>query len=103
MFLPMCTAAVASHLQDRFITMCEPNQILQSLQNEVPLSDPFTSPRERETMESLAEIYSLIIVLDQVEKAYLSESLSDEEYTVSVNKLLAQYKTYMSNEEVAKS
>ncbi|SCU91703.1 LAMI_0E06920g1_1 [Lachancea mirantina] len=69
---------------------------------EISLFDHSTSSREREILEALGEVYSLIIVLDQVEKAYLKDCLSSEEYTSTVNKLLAQYKTYLADEEVAK-
>lgn len=72
------------------------------LYEEMPLFDHSTTPQRREVIESLAEVYSLIIVLDQVEKAYLKDSISSEEYTMTVNKLLAQYKTYLENDEVAK-
>ncbi|SCU84956.1 LADA_0D04874g1_1 [Lachancea dasiensis] len=72
------------------------------LLHEVPLFDHFTTARQRETSETLAEIYSLVVVLDQVEKAYLRDCLSGSEYTTIVNKLLAQYKTYLDNDDVQK-
>lgn len=71
------------------------------LYNEVPLFDPsITTSQEKETIDSLAEIYSLIIALDHIEKAYLKDSIDATSYTNSVNKLLAQYKTYLNNEKV---
>ncbi|SCU88106.1 LAFA_0E10770g1_1 [Lachancea sp. 'fantastica'] len=76
--------------------------IVGNLQDETPLFDHFTTAEQRETAETLADIYSLIIALDHVEKAYLRDSLSGEDYTVIANKLLAQYKVYLSNEQVAK-
>ncbi|SCU95060.1 LANO_0E09142g1_1 [Lachancea nothofagi CBS 11611] len=75
---------------------------IENLRDEVPLFDHFTTSQQRETTETLAEIYSLIIALDQIEKAYLRDCLSGEDYTVTVNKLLAQYQTYLSNDEVCK-
>ncbi|CUS24453.1 LAQU0S16e02058g1_1 [Lachancea quebecensis] len=82
--------------------MISPDVLAKNLHNEVPLFDHYTSPQKRETIETLAEVYSLIITLDQVEKAYLKDCLSSDDYTVTINKLLAQYKTYLSNEDVAK-
>lgn len=76
-------------------------QFAESLSHEIPLFDHSTDSRKREKIETLAEVYSLIIVLDQVEKAYLKDSISSEDYTMTVNKLLAQYKTYLANEEIA--
>ncbi|SCV03141.1 LAME_0H08042g1_1 [Lachancea meyersii CBS 8951] len=76
--------------------------VTDKLQDEVPLFNHLTTAQQRETAETLAEIYSLIIALDHVEKAYLRDSLSGEDYTVLVNKLLAQYKTYLSDEQVLK-
>ncbi|CCK67894.1 ESCRT-I subunit protein VPS28 KNAG_0A02050 [Huiozyma naganishii CBS 8797] len=71
------------------------------LYNEVPLFDPATSTsREREMVDTLSEIYSVIIALDHVEKAYLRDCVSSAQYTSTVNKLLAQYKVYLSDAEV---
>ncbi|CCF58254.1 hypothetical protein KAFR_0E01000 [Kazachstania africana CBS 2517] len=71
------------------------------LYQEVPLFDPLgTTNQEKETVEMLSEIYSIIITLDQVEKSFLKDSITADQYTNVVNKLLAQYKTYLSNESV---
>ncbi|CCD25110.1 ESCRT-I subunit protein VPS28 NDAI_0E02930 [Naumovozyma dairenensis CBS 421] len=76
----------------------------QELYQEVPLFDSTTTnSQQRETIESLSEIYSIIITLDHVEKAYLRDSITSSQYTNTVNKLLAQYKTYLSNEDVSKA
>ena len=58
--------------------------------------------QERETKQILSEIYSVIIALDLIEKAYLKDSITNTQYTNSANKLLAQYKTYLGNEDVRK-
>lgn len=70
------------------------------LYNEVPLFDSSTTPQQRETIDALSEIYSIIIALDHVEKAYLKDSIDATQYTNSVNKLMAQYKTYLNDEKV---
>ncbi|CCH57857.1 hypothetical protein TBLA_0A00560 [Henningerozyma blattae CBS 6284] len=75
------------------------SQYNPKLYEEIPLYDPSTNSRkERETLETLAEIYSIIIAIDQVEKAYLKDSITNDEYTNTLNKLLVQYKTYLSND-----
>ncbi|AET37425.1 ESCRT-I subunit protein VPS28 Ecym_1175 [Eremothecium cymbalariae DBVPG len=66
---------------------------------EVLLFESGTASQQRETVETLAEIYSIIIALDQVEKSYLRDGISSQDYTNTVNKLLAQYKTYLTNSE----
>lgn len=72
------------------------------LYEEVPLFDNNTTSQEKETLENVADVYSIIIALDHIEKAYLRDSISSNHYTQSVNKLLAQYRTYMNMEDVAK-
>lgn len=74
----------------------------KELYQEVQLFDADTTSQQRETIDSLSEIYSIIIALDHVEKAYLKDSITADQYTNSVNKLLAQYKIYLANENVAK-
>lgn len=71
------------------------------LYEEVPLFDNNTTSQEKETIENVADVYSIIIALDHIEKAYLRDSISSNHYTQSVNKLLAQYRTYMNMEDVA--
>lgn len=70
------------------------------LYNEVPLFDASITSQRKETIETLSEIYSIIIALDHVEKAYLKDSIDTNQYTSTVNKLLAQYKTYLSDDKV---
>lgn len=48
-----------------------------SLDEEVKLS---TSSQQRELNESLAEIYSIIVTLDFLEKAYIKDSINQEVY-----------------------
>lgn len=68
--------------------------------NEIPLFDRDINLKERELIETLSEIYSIIITIDQIEKLYLKDIISDEsEYTTLINKLLAQYNTLIANNE----
>ena len=66
---------------------------------EVKLSE---TPVDRDIRESLAEIYSIIITLDGLEKAYNRDSIPEAEYTELCNRLLKQYKSNLSDETVAK-
>lgn len=50
--------------------------------------------------ESLAEIYSIIITLDALEKAYLRDSIKESEYTETCDRLLRQYKSNLADDTV---
>lgn len=63
----------------------------------------YTTAAERDELESLAEIYSIIVALDAIEKAYLKDTISEEEYTKECSKLLKQYKSFLADEQVAKA
>lgn len=58
---------------------------------------------ERELYESLAEIYSIIITLDAIEKAYLKDSIAETDYGETCSRLLKQYKSHLQDENVAQS
>jgi ESCRT-I complex subunit VPS28 len=53
--------------------------------------------------ESLAEVYSIIITIDALEKAYLKDSLSETEYTETCSRLLKQYKSNLQDETVSQA
>jgi len=67
---------------------------------EVKLS---TTNAERDLNDSLAEIYSIIITLDAIEKAYLKDSIAEADYTETCNRLMKQYKSNLANETVARA
>ncbi|CBX97646.1 hypothetical protein IAQ61_001141 [Plenodomus lingam] len=69
-----------------------------NLDEEVKLS---TTNAERDLNDSLAEIYSIIITLDAIEKAYLKDSIAEADYTETCNRLLKQYKSNLANDTVA--
>lgn len=68
-----------------------------NLDEEVKLAD---TPAERDLYESLAELYSIIITLDALEKAYLRDSIKESEYTETCDRLLRQYKSTLAAESV---
>lgn len=55
---------------------------------------------ERELYDSLAEIYSIIITLDGLEKAYIKDSILELDYTDICSRLLKQYKSTLSDDNV---
>jgi ESCRT-I complex subunit VPS28 len=67
---------------------------------EVKLS---TNSAERDLYDSLAEIYSIIITLDAIEKAYIKDSIPEADYTETCRRLLKQYKSNLADETVAKA
>ncbi|MCJ1224913.1 Vacuolar protein-sorting-associated protein 28 [Toensbergia leucococca] len=62
----------------------------------------WTTAAERDLWDSIAEIYSIIITLDGLEKAYIKDCLPESEYTEICSRLLKQYKSSLSDETVAK-
>lgn len=76
-----------------FSTCLKPTDLAQ----EVKLADTSV---ERDLYESLAEIYSIIITLDALEKAYLRDSIKESEYTETCDRLLRQYKSNLADESV---
>ncbi|KAF2470956.1 vacuolar protein sorting-associated protein-like protein Vps28 [Lindgomyces ingoldianus] len=71
-----------------------------NLDEEVKLS---TTSTERDLYDSLAEIYSIIITLDALEKAFLKESITEGDYTERCSRLLKQYKSNLADETVARA
>ncbi|QLQ79471.1 hypothetical protein HG537_0C01180 [Torulaspora globosa] len=68
--------------------------------NEIPLFDRDTGLKEKELVETLSEIYSIIITIDQIERLYIKDVIGDEqEYTNLINKLLVRYNTLIANNE----
>jgi ESCRT-I complex subunit VPS28 len=61
---------------------------------------PYDTTSERDLIDSLAEIYSIIRTLDGLEKAYIKDALPETEYSDLCNKLLKQYRSILSDESV---
>ena len=62
-----------------------------------------TTSAERDLYESLAEIYSIVVTLDALEKAYLKDSIHENEYTDTCSRLLKQYKSNLADETIARA
>lgn len=61
-----------------------------------------TTRAERDLQDSLAEVFSIIITLDELEKAYLKDAIPEADYTEICDRLLKQYKAILTDETVAK-
>ena len=57
---------------------------------------------ERDLQDSLAEVFSIIITLDELEKAYLKDAISESDYTEICDRLLKQYKAILTDEAVSR-
>ncbi|KAF2839230.1 vacuolar protein sorting-associated protein Vps28 [Patellaria atrata CBS 101060] len=68
-----------------------------NLDEEVKL---YATNAERDLYETLAEVYSIILTLDSIEKAYLKDSVTESEYTETCSRLLKQYKSNLADENV---
>lgn len=70
-----------------------------SLDNEIKL---FTTVKQRELYETLAELYAILRSLDMLERAYLRDAVGHTEYTPTCLRLLAQWNGMIkTNEAVA--
>ena len=50
----------------------------------------------------MAEVFSIIITLDELEKAYLKDAIPESDYTEICDRLLKQYKAILTDDAVAK-
>ena len=57
---------------------------------------------ERDLQDSLAEVFSIIITLDELEKAYLKDAIPEADYTEICDRLLKQYKAILADEAVSR-
>lgn len=70
-----------------------------SLDEEVKLA---TTRTERDLQDSLAEVFSILVTLDELEKAYLKDAVPEAEYTGICDRLLKQYRAILAHEAVAR-
>jgi ESCRT-I complex subunit VPS28 len=61
-----------------------------SLDEEIRL---YTNSQSREKYENLADLYAIIVTMEHLEKAYIRDSITHEEYTPACGRLIAQFKT----------
>lgn len=53
----------------------------------------FQGPREREKYDNMADLYAIIKTVEHLEKAYVKDAVTAEEYEPACAKLIAQYRT----------
>ncbi|VUC23173.1 unnamed protein product [Clonostachys rosea] len=69
-----------------------------NLDEEVKLTN---TRAERDLQESLAELFSIIVTLDELEKAFLKDAVPEAEYTEICERSLRQYKALLADETIA--
>lgn len=70
-----------------------------NLDEEVKLTN---TRAERDLQDSLAELFSIIVTLDELEKAFLKDAIPEAEYTEICERSLRQYKALLADETIAK-
>ncbi|KAJ2989864.1 hypothetical protein NUW58_g3249 [Xylaria curta] len=78
-----------------------PNTTLSAtinLDEEVKLAE---TRAERDLQDSLAEIFSIIVTLDELERAFLKDAIPESDYTEICERSLKQYKSILGDETVA--
>lgn len=107
MLLPRCliTSSASPKMQPYAPTAYAGSSISRSQRTESILDQEiklYTSTKQRELYESLAEIHAIIVTLDFLEKAFLRDSIDHSEYTPTCLRLIAQYNGMLKNEAVSK-
>ncbi|KAF9585164.1 hypothetical protein BGW38_003648 [Lunasporangiospora selenospora] len=64
-----------------------------NLDEEIKLT---TNNRERAQMDNMADLYSIIVVLEHLEMAYIRSAVTHTEYTPACRQLIAQFRTASS-------
>ncbi|KAI8816405.1 vacuolar protein sorting-associated [Fimicolochytrium jonesii] len=56
----------------------------------------YTNNKEREKYDNMADLYGIIVATEHLERAYIRDAISAQEYTPACLKLIAQYKTALN-------
>ncbi|PHH80884.1 hypothetical protein CDD82_1464 [Ophiocordyceps australis] len=70
-----------------------------NLDQEVQLCD---SRSESHVQDSLAELFSIIVTLDELERAFLKDAVPEAEYSEICERSLRQYKALLADETIAR-
>ncbi|KAJ3426636.1 vacuolar protein sorting 28 isoform 2 vps28 [Anaeramoeba flamelloides] len=57
----------------------------------------FTNTKEREKVDNFANLYSIIKTVDFLERAYVRDAISSEDYTKECGKLISQFKVALDS------
>ncbi|KAJ3168445.1 hypothetical protein HDU87_001001 [Geranomyces variabilis] len=56
----------------------------------------YSSNKEREKYDNMADLYGIIVATEHLERAYIRDAIPAQEYTPACLKLIAQYKTALN-------
>ncbi|PHH89420.1 hypothetical protein CDD83_6115 [Cordyceps sp. RAO-2017] len=70
-----------------------------NLDEEVKLTE---TRAERDLQDSLAELFSIIVTLDELERAFLKDAIPEAEYTEICERSLRQYKALLADDAIAR-
>ena len=98
-YIPNTTLSATINLDEVNIRSKHTNHKSDALRQEVKLAE---SRAERDLQDSLAEVFSIIITLDEIEKAYLKDAIVETDYTEICDRLLKQYKAILADEAVSR-
>ncbi|ORX62967.1 vacuolar protein sorting-associated, partial [Hesseltinella vesiculosa] len=56
----------------------------------------FNNNKEREKYDNMADLFSIIVLMEHLEKAFIRDSITADEYTPQCANLIAKYKTTMN-------
>ncbi|GAB5356971.1 hypothetical protein AAMO2058_000333800 [Amorphochlora amoebiformis] len=65
----------------------------KSSKEELPKIKLYTNSQERQRIEQMADLYSLIMSVQHLETAYTRDAVAESKYTESCKKLISQFKT----------
>lgn len=99
-YVPNTALSATINLDEvRSLTPYAPVLVTQLIQKEqeVKLAD---TRAERDLQDSLAEIFSILVTLDELEKAFLKDAIPEADYTEICERSLKQYKSILADETV---
>ncbi|KAL1914377.1 uncharacterized protein VTP21DRAFT_8957 [Calcarisporiella thermophila] len=65
----------------------------RNLDEEIKL---YTNSKGREKYETMADLYAIIVTVEHLEKAYIRDSITPQDYTPACARLIAQFKTALN-------
>lgn len=97
-YVPNTSLSATINLDEVHLTALWNTETLMVVQ-EVKLTE---TRAERDLQDSLAEVFSIIITLDELERAFIKDAISEGDYTEICDRLLKQYKALLADEAVSR-
>lgn len=94
---PTADPSTLSYAPTPYTYAYTPNSTHLNLDEEVK---PYTTSTERDLLDQLAELYSIIRTLDSLEKAFQKDALPAHEYEGLARKMIQQYTSILSDDGV---